>query len=192
METIRAFIAIELPSAIQEKLGEVINRLKSQNSSAVRWVTPHNIHITLKFLGDVSINNLQVLTQILASEVSRFHPFEIRIGRLGAFPNLRQPRVVWVGVQAPPILENIQRGIEAETRRLGYVAEERPFSPHLTVGRMSHNATQDDVRQIAVILSNTRVEELGTVQVEAVRLFKSDLQPGGAVYTAITNAQLSH
>jgi RNA 2',3'-cyclic 3'-phosphodiesterase len=191
METIRAFIAIELPSSIQKKLGEVINGLKGQNTDVVRWVAPHNIHVTLKFLGDVSTNNLQVLTQILGSEVSRYHPFEITIGGLGAFPNLRQPRVVWVGVQAPPILITVQRGIEAETRRMGYVAEERPFSPHLTIGRMSHNATQADIRQIAVILSNIQVAELGTVPVEAVRLFKSDLQPGGAVYTAIATAQLS-
>jgi len=192
MGTIRAFIAIELPLTIQEKLGEVISRLKSQNTYAVRWVPPHNIHITLKFLGDVSINNLQVLTQILVSETSRYHPFEVTIGGLGAFPNLRQPRVIWVGVQAPPILETMQHGIETETHRLGYGIEERPFSPHLTIGRMSHNATQDDIRQIAVILSNIRVEELGSVSVEAVRLFKSDLQSGGAVYTTIDIAQLSH
>ena len=192
METIRSFIAIELPSSIQNKLGEVINRLKSQNTTAVRWVPSHNIHITLKFLGDVSTISLNALTQILVSDISRYHSFEITIGRLGAFPNFRQPRVVWVGVQAPPILETIQRSIEAETRRLGYSAEERPFSPHLTIGRMSHNATQDDIRQIAVILSNARVEELGSVPVETVRLFKSDLQPGGAVYTTIGIAQLSH
>ena len=192
METIRAFIAIELPASIQKKLGEVIDGLKSQNTDVIRWVSPHNIHITLKFLGDVSTNNLQVLTQILGSEVSRYHAFEITVGGLGAFPNLRQPRVVWVGVQAPPILESMQRGIEGETRRMGYVAEERPFSPHLTVGRMSHNATQDDIRQIAVILSNTRVKELGAVLVETVRLYKSDLQPGGAVYTVMDSAQLSH
>jgi 2'-5' RNA ligase len=192
METIRAFIAIELPSSIQNKLGEVINGLKSQKPFVVRWVPPHNIHITLKFLGDVSTNNLQVLTQILASEVGRYAPFEITIGSLGAFPNLRQARVVWVGVQAPPILGTLQRAIEMETRRMGYAAEERSFSPHLTIGRMSHNATPDDVRQIAVILSNTRVDELGRISVETVKLFKSDLQPGGAVYTAVANAQLSH
>ncbi|MDR3578267.1 MAG: RNA 2',3'-cyclic phosphodiesterase [Anaerolineaceae bacterium] len=192
METIRAFIAIELPSSIQKKLGEVINGLKNQSKDVIRWVPPHNIHITLKFLGDVSTNNLQILTQIIASEVSRYHPFEIRIGGLGAFPNLRQPRVIWIGVQAPAVLENLQRGIEAETRRMGYVAEERPFSPHLTVGRTSHNANQDDIRQIAVILSNTTVADLGTVQVESVRLFKSDLQRSGAVYTVIADAQLSH
>jgi 2'-5' RNA ligase len=192
MGTIRAFIAIELPLTIQEKLGEVIKRLKSQNIYAVRWVPPHNIHITLKFLGDISISNLQVLTEILVSETSQYPPFEVTIGSLGAFPNLRQPRVLWVGVQAPPILETMQRGIETETHRLGYLGEEKPFSPHLTIGRMSHNATQDDIRQISVMLSNIRVEELGSISVEAVRLFKSDLQSGGAVYTPIATAQLGH
>ncbi|HMD89050.1 MAG TPA: RNA 2',3'-cyclic phosphodiesterase [Anaerolineaceae bacterium] len=191
METIRAFIAIELPPSIQRKLGEVINGLKSKKTDIIRWVPPYNIHITLKFLGDVSTSGLPVLTHIVESEVSRYRPFEITVGGIGAFPNLRQPRVVWIGVQAPPILGTIQRSLEAEIRRMGYVAEDKPFSPHLTIGRMSHNATQEDIHQISVLLSNTHVEELGSVTVDSVRLFKSDLKPGGAVYTAIANAEFS-
>ena len=118
METIRAFIAIELPSQVQKKLGEVINRLKRAPVESVRWVQPHNIHITLKFLGDVPINQIPILTQVLKDETLRHKPFEISIGGLGAFPNLRKPRVIWVGVEAPPGLARLQAGIETETRRI--------------------------------------------------------------------------
>jgi RNA 2',3'-cyclic 3'-phosphodiesterase len=94
-------------------------------------------------------------------------------------------------VQAPPALLTLQRSVEVETIRLGYTAEERPFSAHLTLGRVSHNATPDDVRAIGMILAETKVGALGTAPVDQVRLFRSDLEPGGAVYTPLYTIPLS-
>ncbi|HEX9014174.1 MAG TPA: RNA 2',3'-cyclic phosphodiesterase, partial [Anaerolineaceae bacterium] len=147
---------------------------------------------TLKFLGEVSSNNLEILTKILHSEVPRHRCFEIKVGTLGAFPSIHRPRVVWVGVEAPADLTSLQRSIETETTRLGYVAEERPFSAHLTLGRVSHNASPDEVRLIGQLLKEHPVGHLGSAMVERVRLFRSDLEPGGAVYTPLVTFPLAH
>lgn len=190
MTVIRAFIAIDLPVSIQQKLAEILELVKRSDTRAVRWVPACNIHLTVKFLGDVSPANIEVLTKILRSEVTRHRPFEIRVSGLGAFPSIRRPRVVWVGVEAPPTLLSLQRAIEAETVRLGYAAEERPFSPHLTLGRVAHNATPEEVHKVADVLASIKVGELGCAVVDHVCLFRSDLQPGGAVYTPLFNTQL--
>ena len=191
MSVIRAFIAIELSPEIQNRIEEVTGELKQRlHNVPVRWVPVKNIHLTLKFLGDVSLSNLEVLTKILKSEASSRVPFEISIGDLGAFPSMRRPRVIWVGVEAPPELQAVQRGIEMETARLGYAREERPFTPHLTLGRVSRGATSQDSRRIAEVLSTYQVGFLGATRVQAVHLFKSDLQPGGAVYAKLFSAPL--
>lgn len=192
MAVIRSFIAIDLPPQIQESLGKISQDLQDlRKSNAIRWVPAKNIHLTLKFLGEVSSNNLEVLTKILKTEVSRHRCFQISVGGLGAFPSIRRPRVVWVGVDAPPDLLSLQHSIESETLHLGYAAEERPFSAHLTLGRVSHNASPEEVREIGDMLSGYHVGELGIAPVEVVRLFRSDLQPGGAVYTPLHTLPLS-
>ncbi|HEY9087085.1 MAG TPA: RNA 2',3'-cyclic phosphodiesterase, partial [Anaerolineaceae bacterium] len=105
--------------------------------------------------------------------------------------SIRRPRVIWVGVEAPPTLAAMQRAIETETVRLGYAAEDRPFSPHLTLGRVAHNASPDEVRKVADTLVSVKVGELGRATVDSVRLFRSDLQPGGAVYTPLFTTYLA-
>jgi 2'-5' RNA ligase len=191
MAVIRAFIAIDLPTPIQQQLESISLRLQSMCvPSSVRWVPARNIHLTLKFLGEVSSANLEMLKKILQSEASRHKCFEVSIGGLGAFPSIRRPRVIWVGVQAPGSLSSLQRGIEAETLRLGYAAEDRPFSAHLTLGRVSHSASPEEIRQIGSTLEKFKVGFLGALQVELVQLYRSDLQPGGAVYSTLFSAPL--
>lgn len=191
MSVIRAFIAIDLPLYIQQQLGSVLEQLKRPETQAVRWVPAQNIHLTIKFLGDVSPANLEILKRILQNEVTRYRPFEIHVGGLGAFPSMRRPRVIWVGVDAPAVLASLQRAIEIETIRLGYTAEERGFSPHLTLGRVAHNATPEEVRSVADTITTFKVGDLGTAVVDHVRLFRSDLQPGGAIYTPLFTTTLA-
>lgn len=191
MSVIRAFIAIDLSQEIQSRLESVSDELQNRVGRApVRWVPTENIHLTLKFLGDVSVANLEVLKKILAAETQAHHPFEMSVGELGAYPSLQRPRVLWVGVEAPPELQSIQRGIENETARLGYDREKRAFSAHLTIGRISRNATSKDVRRIGETLSAYKLGFLGATRVKEVKLFQSDLRPGGAVYTCISAAAL--
>ena len=193
MAVIRSFIAIDLPKHIQDPLDRVIRDLQDRNPhTAVRWVPAHNIHLTLKFLGEVSSSNLEILTKILQTEVPRHRCFEILVGTLGAFPSIHRPRVIWIGVEAPPDLMSLQRSIETETTRLGYAPEERPFSAHLTLGRVSHNASPEEVRTIGEVLKECKVGMLGTSIVERVRVFRSDLEPGGAIYTPLFTFNMAH
>lgn len=190
MDAIRAFIAIELPGEIQEKLGQLIRQIQEYAPKAVRWVPAHNIHLTLKFLGNVSPTNLNNLIQAIQAEALRHRTMRFCVGGIGAFPNRNRPRVVWAGVSAPPELGELQRGVDRETMRLGYPGEERGFSPHLTLGRVSQHASPEEVRKVAESLAAVRVGELGWVAVKQLTLFRSDLRPGGAVYSALVEAPL--
>ena len=192
MSVIRAFIAIDLSAEIQQRLDEVTHNYKNQLANIpIRWVPAVNIHLTLKFLGDVSLSNLNMLMDMIQAEVSSHHQFDISVGGSGAFPNNRQPRIIWVGVEAPAELAAIQNGIEGTTGRLGYTREERAFSPHLTLGRVSRNATSQDVKLISKTLDTARIGFLGATCVEKVHLYRSDLQPTGAVYTQIFSSSLN-
>lgn len=192
MSVIRAFIAIELSDEIHQRLDEVIARYKKQLPEVpIRWVPAQNIHLTLRFLGEVSLTNLDLLTSLLQKEIAAHHPFEISVGGSGAFPTPRRARVLWVGVEAPPELAAVQSGIESAVERLGYASEDRPFSPHLTLGRVSRNAGTQDLRQISQVLETIKVSFLGAVCVRQVQLFRSDLKPTGAVYTRVFTAPLS-
>jgi 2'-5' RNA ligase len=191
MSVIRAFIAIDLSPEIHQRLKEVLDNYREQLIKIpIRWVVVTNIHLTLKFLGDVSLSNLNLLTDMIQAEVSSHHQFEISVGGSGAYPNNRQPRVIWVGVEAPQELVAILNGIENATARLGYAREERAFSPHLTLGRVSRNATSHDVKAISQTLDQTRVGFLGATCVEKIHLYRSDLRPTGAVYTQIFSSVL--
>lgn len=192
MNVIRAFIAINLSEEIHHGLEQVLQDLKSRlPGNAVRWVHAGNIHLTIKFLGDVSLASLEILTTMLQTEAVRHPPFEFSVGGLGAFPSPRRPRVVWVGVEAPLELVGLQRGVEAEMARLGYAPEERPFSPHLTIGRVTRNAGPDELRLLSSVLETYKVGFLGVTRVQAIHLYRSDLQPSGAVYTRLHSAALA-
>lgn len=191
MGVIRAFIAISLSDEIHRNLGQVIASLKGRLPSApLRWVPANNIHLTLKFLGDVSVSNQGILFEMLQGEAVRYPSFEISIGNLGVFPSIHRPRVVWAGVEAPQELSALHHGVEAEMSRLGYAPEDRPFSPHLTLGRVSRNAKPGDYRQISDVLSGCKVGFLGAIRVEQVDVYRSDLHSDGAVYTKLFSAQL--
>ena len=192
MSVIRAFIAIELPPDVQQGLEQVSEQLKEQlGEKSVRWVPVSNIHLTLKFLGDVSANNLDVIKEIIRAEASLQKPMEFSVGQLGAFPKARHPRVIWVGVEAPPELITLQRGIEARTAKVGYAPDQREFSPHLTLGRVSRNASPGEVRKIGDVICDNKVGFLGAARVQAIHLFKSDLRPSGAVYTNLYSAPIA-
>jgi len=191
MSLLRAFIAIELPSTLQAAIHAHTATLRAAlDASLVRWVPPHNIHVTLKFLGDISPSSVELLTQMLTREVGQYSAFEVQVGTLGAFPTGRRPRVIWVGLDAPPSLESLQHGIESAAARLGYGQEERGFSPHLTIGRVRQKLTAAALQRVRAILDRTRFGELGTARVGSVDLFRSELQPSGSVHTKLFSASL--
>lgn len=191
MAVIRAFIALELSEDISQRLDRISSELKQRMPhNAIRWVPARNIHLTLKFLGDVSTTNLEALQKMIHAECENTPGFDLNIGGIGAFPSMHRPRVVWIGVTAPVILASLVRNIELATSRLGYPTEERPFSPHLTLGRVSKNINSSDLQHVGQVLSGYNIGFLGAVPISAVHLYKSDLSPGGARYSKLFSALL--
>lgn len=192
MKMLRAFIALELPGGLQKSISLVIERLQATaGKSAVRWVPAANIHLTLKFLGEVAPSGVALIEEALKAEAGLHCGFKIEVGGLDAFPNSKRPRVVWLGVDAPPDLASLQRAIDSATSRLGYDSETRPFSPHLTLGRVRENASPAHIASLTAALKEVKFNSPGEVFVETVHLFKSDLHPGGSVYTRLFSAPLS-
>jgi 2'-5' RNA ligase len=181
---LRSFIAVEIPAEIQSALARSIAPLqKTLTDQLIRWVAPQNVHLTLKFLGDVSPANLERLAEALKAETLAHETFNMSAGGFGAFPNPRRARILWIGLEAPIALMSLLRGVEAVAARLGYASEDRPFSPHLTIGRVRQNVSGSDLQRIRTALEGAVVGRLGSVHVDALHIFKSDLQPGGSVYT---------
>jgi 2'-5' RNA ligase len=190
MNLLRAFVAVEIPVELRQAACEAVLPLQKEVGAAVRWVPMENMHLTLKFLGDVSPANLEMLSQMLRAEADLFQCFDLRLGGLGCFPSPKRPRVLFIGIQAPAVLEALQRGIESASRRLGYESEERGFSPHLTIGRVKQNAATAELQAIRRAIEETRIDSLGTARVDSVHLYKSDLRPAGSVYTRLYSAKL--
>jgi len=192
MSVIRSFIAVDLPDSLNAGLEKASRQLQDLlEGLPVRWVPVQNIHLTLKFLGDVSENNIPMIQAIVQSEAAHHQIFEISVGGFGVFPNIARPRVLWVGVESPDELLNLQRRIDMESARLGYAPDQRVFSPHLTFGRVSRNASPKQVRQASEVLRSHKIGFLGAARIENVTLFRSDLGPGGAVYSKIYTAKIT-
>lgn len=190
MTLLRTFIAVEIPLSIRQAIHNQTESLRAALGSIVRWVPLENMHLTLKFLGDVSPANVKFISQMLTAEAQACARFSMQIGGLGSFPTPRRARVIWIGIQAPAALESLQRGIESAAARLGYETEARPFSPHLTIGRVRQQVSAGDQQQVRAALERTSVGALGSAEVTAVHLFKSDLKPSGAEYACLFSAPL--
>ena len=190
-DVIRTFIAVDLPPSVLEALGQVSSQLQEKlPDTPVRWVNYQKMHLTLKFLGDISKENIGMVEKILQSEAAKRQAMEIGIGGIGAFPKMRHPRVIWIGIEAPTDLFDLRRGIEDGVARLGYNYDKYDFTPHLTLGRISRKASARDVRKIGNVLHEYQVGFIGVARIEAVHLYRSDLSPEGAKYTRLYSAAL--
>jgi RNA 2',3'-cyclic 3'-phosphodiesterase len=181
---LRSFIAIAVPAEIQEAIARSTASLKATlPKPLIRWVAQQNVHLTLKFLGDVAPANLERLAEAIRGTTASHETFSMLVGGLGAFPNMRRARVIWIGLEAPTALAALYHGVEAAAAQMGYTLEERPFSPHLTIGRVGQGLSAADLQRIHSALEVTKVDMLGKLRVEAIHILKSDLQSGGSVYT---------
>lgn len=191
-ETIRSFIAIELDDTIRRALGDVQEKLKAERAAKmVRWIAPESIHITLKFLGDVDADKLPALQNAIADASNGIPPFVLTLRGVGAFPNTRRPNIVWVGAEGQvEIATELEQKIEDACVFLGFAREDRPFTPHLTIGRVKRDASPSDRRFIGEMIERVQVGMLGELHVDHVSLMKSDLRPTGSVYTRLAAIQL--
>ena len=188
MNLVRAFIALDIPAALQHTLHDSTANLRSEIGPLVRWVPVENIHITLKFLGDVPTAGLDALKDMLRAEAETCHPFDMLIGGIGSFPSPKRPRVIFIGIQVPAGLEALYRRIESACTRLGFPPEPREFSPHLTFGRVRQYIDAVDGQKIRRALESSTIDSLGTARVDSVQLYKSDLKSNGAIYTRLFSA----
>jgi 2'-5' RNA ligase len=187
-ETIRAFIAIELPDAVKQFIGDIQNRLRAARVNC-RWVKPANIHLTLKFLGDVAPDRLDDIHTAMTAAAAGQVPFNLRARGFGGFPNLRRPRVLWIGMDGQTdSLANLQKCLDDSLAEIGFESEKRPFKGHLTLGRAKGRSDAAQFDPIADTINETGSE---TFQINDIVLFKSVLQPTGAVYTALGRSSLS-
>jgi 2'-5' RNA ligase len=192
MTTWRTFIAVELDEELKGALHRLQDRLCEQVSPrSVRWVRIEGIHLTLKFLGDTPAGRIDEVRAALAQAAVEARPFSFTVGGLGCFPNTRRPRVVWVGLQeATGTLARLRDSVEAHVSPLGFPTERRPFSPHLTLGRVQRHASKSEVREIGEVVAASAIGTVGQMAVTAVSYIKSDLRPSGAVYTTLFEAKL--
>lgn len=187
MAKIRTFIAIDIPAAQREQIAQLQATLR-RVGGRISWTRPEGIHLTLKFLGDVDQAQIPAVAEAVTRASRQVAPFEVGIAGVGAFPNFRQPRVLWVGIEEPTgRLKALARAIEEELRPLGFPPEVRDFSPHLTLGRVK------DPRGVESVVRALQQANFagGTFVANEVRVMKSDLKPTGAEYTALHHIALS-
>jgi 2'-5' RNA ligase len=185
-DTIRCFIAIEIPSTIQTALAKSMSRAQINRDSGFRTVRAESIHLTLKFLGDVPVDKLPGIQNELTTVSKSYQPFTFQIRGLGVFPTWDRPRTIWAGIQHPPVLVNLFQLVDKVTSQAGFPGESRKFSPHLTLARVSERGDAQLIKQRMQNLQTLPEIQFGEVQVTRIVLFKSLLQQGGSVYEAVS------
>lgn len=188
MARTRTFLAIDLNDAIR-KQAQAVQTLLAASGAAVRWVSPKNLHITLQFLGDVSDRDLAEVCRLVLKAVSKNESFRITVSGLGAFPNTRRPKVIWVGVdEGRDALLRLYSAIAAPLEAAGlYRPEDRPYTPHLTLGRVVSDA---DGEHIATRITEHRCWTAGVTNVDEVLILASELRRGGPEYSVIGRCPL--
>jgi len=185
---IRSFIAIDLPEETRKALAVIQEQLK-QSRAGVRWVKPGSIHLTLKFLGNISSGQVEDIATAAARVVRDEPVFAICAGGLGAFPSQRKPRVIWVGIKGEvERLGSIQARLENSLEPLGFAREQRGFRPHLTLGRSKDRRGLQNLVDAWAALD---VPEFDSFDVTEIILYKSDLRPTGAIYTRLHRMPLA-
>lgn len=182
---IRSFIALELSDEVRANLMQLLTALR-QMPATVKWVEAENLHLTLKFLGEVPEGQIAAITETLSAIAQATPTFAFAVKGVGGFPDLRRPRVLWVGVEAPKELLTLHRQIEQGMERLGFAPEGRPYHPHITIGRVK---AMQGLAPTLDILKEHADTLFGTVTVRHLTLFRSDLSREGPTYTPL--AQLT-
>jgi len=184
---LRSFIAIDIDDeTILNRIVEISREIK-KTGAIVKTVEPQNIHITIRFLGEIDEGDLQVITSVLDNKLDNFRKFEIELKGVGAFPSIGSPRVIWVGVgEGATELKSLANMIIRELRSVGTHRETRPFSPHVTIARVKRYNSS-----LKRLIEKYKDEYFGKIRVEEVRVKKSKLTPTGPIYTTLYSKALS-
>ncbi|MDQ5984595.1 MAG: RNA 2',3'-cyclic phosphodiesterase [Syntrophus sp. SKADARSKE-3] len=186
---IRAFLAIEAPIAIREEMGRIQNRLKKTVQGMIRWTGPTAMHLTLKFFGDISGEDIDAISAIIKNESAGLAPLQLTIKSIGVFPNPRKPRVIWLGTRGDTEqLVMLQRKLERGFGGLGFPEENRPFRAHWTLARIK---SPQGLTGLDQAIETGRDLTAGTFQADTLILFKSDLRSQGPIYTRLAEYSLT-
>lgn len=178
---LRCFVAVDLAEEVRARLTALQKDL-AESGADVRWVRVEGLHITLKFLGYLENARLEQVRQVVCRVASGYQPWQVRLRGLSAFPSLRRPRVLWVGVEDEGQLVSVATRLEDELVALGFDREDRPFTPHITLGRVNGLRRWGELEER---LKGYLGTSWGESRVDRVIIYRSDLQRGGAVYTPL-------
>jgi len=191
MESMRLFIAVELPEEVKQELGRLQDRLRPNGLINLKWVAPDSIHITLKFLGQVNAETARDIKLEMDKVSAAFNPFDIGLKGLGAFPALSRPQVLWVGLSGEVgRLQLLAAQLEERMAGLGFAAEKRRFVPHLTLARVRPGILPGELQALAEAVSRTSFNYPYPMKVKSVNLMQSQLTSEGAIYTRLHLAKL--
>ncbi len=177
-------MALNLPGAERERLHAALEPLRSRPLD-VRWIDAAALHLTVKFLGETDADGVERVGAVLRQAAGRRAPITLRIGGIGAFPSLRRANIVWIGVAPEPSLSALQRDLEPALSRLGFAREQRPFRPHITVGRAGRSARAPDIERFVALIDHE-----AEVMVDTIDLMLSRPGPGGSQYEALLRCPL--
>jgi len=188
-DIMRAFVAIPLNEESHNDLARLQDRLRRSRSD-VKWVSPTNIHITLKFLGEIDDNQAAAITSLLSEIAKRHGSFNLHINGIGAFPRLAYPKVLWAGIdEGADEVKNLQGEVELSMCGLGFEKEDRTFSPHLTLGRV--RSLKNKAKLVTALESEKGFAAQTKVCVDKMMLLQSTLTPQGPIYSPIKEVPLS-
>ena len=183
----RLFLAINLTPDVRRGILEATAPLREE-APDVSWLDEPRLHLTLKFLGEQSPERLEAISSAVSAVASRHRALEMVLGRIGAFPNFRRARIVWMGVEQDPRLELLHHDIEVAYEALGFELEGRAFRPHLTLARLKHQLPEERLRKLSHLAK--RVDFRTECDVQSIDLMQSELLPAGASYRCLVAAPL--
>ncbi|MBN1691779.1 MAG: RNA 2',3'-cyclic phosphodiesterase [Dehalococcoidia bacterium] len=191
-ETIRSFIAIELPAELVVRMKSYQSGLSASRLRFVKWVDPGSIHLTLKFLGNVDAKRIEAVKGALEAVAALHRSFQLTTGRTGFFPGPQRARVFWLGLEGDIVeLSGLQQGIDRAMAALGFESESRPFTAHLTLARLREECSREQRLEFTGLAEHAAFGAGPPIKVRSVSLMRSRLTPQGAVYTRLAEYELN-
>ncbi len=183
---LRSFLAIELSDELRSSLDNLRTRLALPQFD-VRWVATKNIHMTLRFLGEISEDEIPGISQAASNATAGEASFKVELIGIGSFPSTTSPRVIWAGTEQNSSLIRLEQNLTRELTRAKYPPPDKPFRPHLTLGRVKSSRGKGELKKL--LQRNQRVP-IGSMVVEHISLIKSELRPSGPIYTILESFSL--
>lgn len=189
---LRAFVAVEIDDKTRQRVAAWQEELR-QSGGDVKWVEPVNFHLTLKFLGNVETVRVPALSSALKASLAGHRAFSVELAGMGAFPSIARPRVIWVGLsEGAGELRLLAQAVDKALEPLGFPREEKPFAPHLTIGRVRDRGIRRGVPdELKRSLASSSTVKWGSFLVDSVHLMKSQLTARGPIYSRVEVMQLA-